>query len=240
MHASPNLERTTSPASPPRRRRLAAWPLWAVVAGATGAVATFGTDLRPAAEQAAFDQGVEYVVTPADMMGLDPLLGRLGFVAGLIALAALIVFAAAWRRHVESRFSGSTAARVFSIGLVATAGALTLGYGWRGALANYLGPESGMYDSEGLFVYFMLTDFGAYLPWAAVVVSAFALAWMAWVERSVSRVLGTVTALFAVGTLGLVALTGVPGLPGVFMPAWLVIVGLWLAVGRSRVTEPVR
>lgn len=221
----------------PRRRGVATWPLWAVLAGIAGIAGTVATDLRPIGELEAFQNGVEYTVTPADMLGLDPLLGRIGYFFGLVAIAALIVFAAAWRRHVEARFERSTAARVVSIGIVATAGALVLGYGWRGALANYLGAEAGLYGEEGLFVYYMLTDFGAYLPWMGVLVSAFALAWMAWVERSVSRILGGVTTVAAVGTFAGVLSTGVPGLPGVFMPAWLVVAGIWLAVGRSRVTR---
>ncbi|MGX1700933.1 hypothetical protein [Microbacterium sp. NPDC055357] len=48
---------------------------------------------------------------------------------------------------------------------------------------------------------------------------------------------GGVTTVAAVGTFAGVLSTGVPGLPGVFMPAWLVVAGIWLAVGRSRVTR---
>lgn len=219
------------------RRRFSAWPLWAVVSGVAGMTGTVGTDLRPAAESEAWMNGDDYTVTIADMAGLDPVIGRIGFVAGLIAVAGLIVFAAAWRRHVETVFTRSTAARVVSGGLIATAGAALLGYGWRGALANYLGPEAGTYDEQGLFVYYMLTDFGAYLPWFATLVAALGIAWMAWAERSVSRILGTVSALFALLLFAGVLVTGVPGLPGTLMQAWLVIAGVWLAVGRSRITQ---
>lgn len=228
---------TRSPSSPPSRtRRFAAWPLWASVAGIAGAAATLGTDLRPAAEMEAEAEGRDHLVTSADMIGLDPVLGRIGFTIGILAIAGLLVFAASWRRHIETRYPRSTAARLVSIGLIATAGALILGYGWRGSLANYLGPEAGLYGPEGLFVYYILTDFGAYLPWMGVTISAFGLAWMAWAERHISRILGTVTAIFAVGTIGTVVASGVPGLPGVFMPVWLTITGIWLAVGRRTVT----
>ncbi|GGH40700.1 hypothetical protein [Microbacterium album] len=240
MSSTPDLARphaSRSNSAAPRGRRFVAWPLWATLAGAAGAIGTVGTDLRPAAETAAWQEGRDYIVTSADMAGLDPALGRIGYSVGLLAILALIVFAAAWRRHVEQRFAGSIGARVVSVGLVASAGALVLGYGWRGALANYLGPEAGLYDSEGLFVYYMLTDFGAYLPWTGVLVSAFGLAWMAWAERSVSRILGGFTTIAAAGALLLVLISGVPGLPGVFMPAWLAVTGIWLAVGRSRVAE---
>ncbi|GAA2250228.1 hypothetical protein N1031_19950 [Herbiconiux moechotypicola] len=213
------------------------WPLWAVLAGVAGAVATVGTDLRPPAELAAWEAGAEYTVTPADMLELDPFLGRIGHVAGLVAIIGLLVFLSAWRRRVERPFARSTAARVVSAGLLATAGAALLGYGWRGALANYLGPEAGLYGEDGLFVYYMLTDFGAYLPWFGALVSALALAWMAFVERSVSRLLGTVSGVMAIGLLVGVVATGVPGLPGVLMPVWLAVTGLWLTLGRSLVTD---
>ena len=239
MSSTPDLARPGVGAPPAGRRiRLAAWPLWAVVAGIAGTVGTVATDLRPDAEMEAVADHELYAVTSADMIGLDPFLARVGFTAGLVAILCLIVFAAAWRRHADARLTRSTASRVVSGGLIAATAAITLGYGWRGALANYLGPEAGLYDEEGLFVYYMLTDFGAYLGWTGLVASALALAWMAFRERSVSRVLGGFSGVFGVLTLGAVFVSGVPGLPGVFMPVWLAVTGLWLAVGRSRVTEP--
>lgn len=237
MSSIPGVEPTAARSAARPKSRFAVWPLWAVLAGAAGMIGTVATDLRPDAELEAIARGESHAVVPADMIGLDPTLARIGFLAGLVAILALIVFAAAWRRRVETRFSRSTAAHVVSIGFVASAGALILGYGWRGALANYLGPEAGLYGEEGLFVYYMLTDFGGYIPWCGLLASALAVAWMAWIERSVSRVLGSVATVFGVLTLGAVVVSGVPGLPGVIMPFWLAVTGLWLAVGRSRITE---
>lgn len=213
-----------------------AWPLWASLAGAFGFAGTIVFDVRPAAEAAAWQAGEDYTVTGADMLGLDMLVGRLGWTAGLLAVAALLVFAAAWWKHAR-RFTDSIAARIVPFGVIAAAGALSLGYGWKGALANYLGAEAGLYDENGLFVYYMLTDFGAYLPWFCVLVSALAVAWMAFAERLVSRVLGAVSSLFGVGLLALMLISGVPGIPGTLIQGWLVIAGIWLAVGRSRITE---
>lgn len=238
MSSTPELDRTTDqrPQRAPRTR-FVAWPLWATLAGVAGIVGTLVTDLRPEAEIEAGQRGEDYIVGPADMLALDPMIGRIGFTAGMVAVAALIVFSALWRRNVETVFTRSAGARIVSGGIFASAGALIFGYGWRGALANYLGPESGLYDGEGLFVYYVLTDFGAYIAWGGVVVSALGLAWMAWGERNVSRVLGTVAAVFGAGAAAAVVVSGVPGLPGVFMPAWLTITGVWLAVGRSRITR---
>jgi hypothetical protein len=238
MSSTPELDNAAARAGASAgRSRFTAWPLWAVLSGIAGTIGTVATDLRPDAETEAIANGESHAVVPADMIGLDPTLARIGFLAGLLSILALIVFAAAWRRHVETLFSRSTAARVVSIGFIASAGALILGYGWRGALANYLGPEAGLYGEEGLFVYYMLTDFGAYIPWTGLVASAIALAWMAWIERNVSRVLGTFTAVLGIGALGAVVVSGVPGLPGILMPFWLAVTGIWLAVGRSRITQ---
>ena len=219
----------------PARRSFAAWPLWGSAAGALGFAGSVLFDVRPAAEGEAFDRGEEYTMPPADVLGLDVLTGRLGWTAGVLAVAFLLVFAAAWWRHTQ-RFGESTAAKLVAFGAVATAAAGTLGSGWKGALAYYLGPEAGMYDEHGLFVYYMLTDFGAYLPWLGVLVSSLAMVWLAFRERLVSRPLGAVSALFGLGLTALMLISGVPGIPGTLMQIWLVIAGVWLAVGRSAVT----
>ncbi|MCD2443056.1 hypothetical protein LQ757_12305 [Agromyces sp. SYSU K20354] len=224
-----------SPETTPTRFR--AWPLWAALAGTAGFIGTVITDLRPQGEIDAIANGELYRVTAADMVELDPTLARYGYVAGVVAIVALLVFQAVWRRNIESEFTRSAGARAVSGGIIATAGGLVLGYGWRGGLATYLGPESHNYSPDGLFIYYMLTDFGAYMPWLGVVVAAGGLAWMAYVERNVSRVLGAFCGLAAVGTLGAVVVSGVPGLPGGLMPLWLTIAGIWLAVGRSRITQ---
>ena len=233
--ASPNAVpgRGIGPDEPPRRR-ITLWPLWASLAGALGWAGTVVFDVRPPAESEAWKKGEDYLVTAADMSTLDALTGRLGWMAGLAGVAALLVFCACWRRSVESRYD-SVAARVVTLGAMATAGAALLGYGWKGAVANYLGPEAGTYDAEGMYAYYILTDFGAYLPWFGVLVSAFALVWMAFAERLVSRVLGAVSAVFAVGLTTIMLVLGVPGIPGTLIQIWLVVAGIWLAVGRSQV-----
>lgn len=223
--------------TPARGTRWRAWPLWASAAGALGLVGTVVFDARPPAETEAWLNGQDYLVTAVDVLTVDPLLNRLGWTAGLLAVAALLIFQAVWRRAVDDRYS-SAAGKVVSASMVATAAAGLLGYGWKGALGNYLGPEAGMYDETGLFIYYILTDFGAYFPWFATVVAAFAVTWMAFAERLVSRILGGVSAVFAVGLTILTFGTGVPGLPATLMPLWLVILGIWLAVGRSRITQP--
>lgn len=209
---------------PPRAsaaRRFRAWPLWGVPAGLLGLVATVFLNQRPEAEI----NGDHYTVTPDDMHTLDPGTYHLALVLGYLAVACLLVLAGQWRRNVEARFDWSAAAPVVSGGLVASAAGLSLAFGWMGALSRYLpgGPESSAYDERGWFAYFMLSDFSPYIAWLGVLVAAGALAWMAWRERLVSRVLGTLSGLFFLGLMGATLATGIPGLPG--------IAGIGLAVG---------
>ncbi|WP_028652987.1 hypothetical protein [Nocardioides halotolerans] len=214
--------------------RLTTWPLWGLPAGALGFVATVFLNDRPAAETS----GSGYTVTPADMADLDPGRYHLAVVLGYLSVGCLIVLAAQWRRRVESQFDWSTAAPVVSGGLLASAGALTLAYGWMGALSRYLpsAPEGTSFDERGTFVYFMLNDFSPYIGWYGVLVAGAALTWMAWRERLVSRGLGTLTAAVSVLVLAFVFVTGVPGIPAL-AAAELVVVSLWLALGRSPILQ---
>ena len=83
----------------------------------------------------------------------------------------------------------------------------------------------------------MLNDFSPFIGWLGVLVALLGLSWMAFREGLVSRGLGVVTGLIGGGTLVAVGVLGVPGLPFTALVG-LLIAGVWLAVGRSRVTEP--
>jgi hypothetical protein len=214
--------------------RITTWPLWGLPGGALGFVATVFLNDRPPAES----RGSHYTVTPDDMASLDPALYHAAVVLGFTSVVCLIVFAAQWRRRVELQYDWSTAAPVVSGGVIASAGALTLAYGWMGALSRYLpdAPEGSAYDDRGTFVYFMLNDFSPYVAWLGVLVAGAGLAWMAFRERLVSRGLGALTGLLFVAALAFVFGTGVPGVPGI-AGAELAAVSLWLAFGRSPITQ---
>ena len=220
----------------PARVRL--WAIWGAVAGILGFSATVLFDHRPESELAAADRRESIVLDPSYMAELTRTPNYLGFLVGFAAVAAMLVFAATWKRWVEHRFPESIAARVVSGGVYVTAAGLTLAYGWKGALANYGydGPERGLYEDDGLFVYYMLTDFGPYIPWLGILVAAAAFGWLAWRERLLSRVLGTFSALYFVLIVTGYIVMGVPGLAGPASGLWLAIACIWLAVGRSRVT----
>lgn len=225
---------TTTPK--PARQRL--WALWGAAAGLLGFVGTIIFDVRPESEIIAADKGEPFILDPSYMSELTRMPSYLGFLFGFAAVAAMLVFQGAWKRWVEHRFPESIAARVVSGGLIASAAGLTFAYGWKGALANYGydGPEKGLYGDDGLFVYYMLTDFGAYIPWLGVLVAAGALAWMAWRERLVSRVLGTISGLYFLFIWAMYIVMGVPGLAGPLGGLYLLFASLWIAFGRSRIT----
>jgi hypothetical protein len=229
---APTTDVTDSPGTA-ARARFTAWPLWGAAAGALGMVATVVTD-----ERAGDTQDMSYTVSVTDIAALDHLPFRIGGFAGYLTVILLAVFIACWRRRVEERFSWSVGASVVTVGMGVSAAALTLAYGWKAALGNYLhgAMEEGAYDDAGLYVYYVMNDFSPYIGWLGVLVAAGALAWMAFRERLVSRVLGGVSAVVSIGTLLAVAGTGVPGLP-VVASLGLMVAGVWLAVGRSAITR---
>jgi hypothetical protein len=198
-----------------------------------GIVATMVTDVRPDGKRDGSS-----LVTPADMESLSRSSYHVGVVTGYLTVAALLVLAAAWRRSVETRYADSVAARVVANGLVAAAGALMLGYGFKGAMAVYLpgGSDEGGYGPDGLFVYYMLNDFGSFIGWVGVTVAAGAVAWLSLRERVISRWIGVVSVVAVLLPLGLLLATGLPGFPGVVGGLWLTVASLGLAFGKSPVS----
>ena len=216
---------TTTPAHTRRPR----WPLLATAAGLTGLAATLVLDGRTS-DAASLDHRL--------FVDLDPLTYRLSMVLGYVTVVLLLVLAATWRRRVEPMLPGSTAAHLVPLGLVSSAAGLTYGYGWKGALGNYLPGsfEPTAFDDAGLYVYYVLNDFGSFIGWLGVVIAAGAIAVMGLRERSVPRWLGVVAVLPVLQTTLMVAGMGVPGVPALLGPAWLVVTGLGLYVSRSTVT----
>ncbi len=207
------------------------WPLAASAAGLLGFTATLVLDGRGAATDISLSDNL--------FTDLSPMTYRLSMVTGYLAVAMLLLLAAQWRRRVEPRVPGSTAAYLAPLGLVASAAGLAYGYGWKGALGLYLpdGPEAGSFDSSGLYVYYMLCDFGAWIGWLGVVITAAAIAWMGLRERTVSRWIGIVSLLPVIQTTAMVAGMGVPGVPALLGPIYLVVLGIGLAFGKSTISR---
>lgn len=224
---------TEAPPAPrmPAAKRFHWWPLWAVGCGLLGLIATVVTDTRAG-------DGPSATVGVADMAALDHEMFRLGGFVGYLCVAALLVFAAVWQRRVTHTFVWSLGARIVTFGLVASAAALSLAYGWKGALGNYLhgAAEDDYYDDSGLYVYYLMNDFSPYVGWLPVTVALGGIAWMAFAEGLVSRPLGAVAGALTALITAAVAVTGVPGLPFLSMFG-LVVVGSWLTVGRSPILQ---
>lgn len=219
---------TTTPAT---TRRFTAWPLLISASGALALVAAF-LEGRPDN-----DPSFEYPLTAEDLLSIDPLPYRISGALGFVLALLLLVTAAVWRHRVERRFTGSVGASLVSFGVLATAALVTLAYGWRGAVGDYFpgGPEEDTYDLEGLYNYYILTDFSPYIAFIPLVASAYGLTWMAFRERLVSRGLGAAAGLLATGGLVFSFVTGVPGIPGAVVMG-LLPAGIWLAFGRSAIT----
>lgn len=224
----PTLDRATTPEGGRRAR----WPLFASAAGLLGFVGTIALDGRIMIED-----GVK--LDHELFADLNPMTYRLSMIVGYLAVVMLLMLAANWRRRVEPRLPGSTAAHLVPFGLVASAAGLTYGYGWKGALGNYMpgGMEEGAYDDSGLYVYYLLNDFGAWIGWLGVVVVAGAIAYMALKERTVSRWIGAIALVPVVQTTLMVVGIGVPGVPALLGPIWLFVTGLGLYFGKSTITR---
>ena len=221
----------TGVTTPPRKRRQR-WPLLATAAGVTGFMATMVLDGRTV-----HDEGVS--LDHQLFADLDPLTFRLSMVFGYLTVVLLLVLAATWRRRVEPRLPDSTAAHLVPLGLVSSAAGLTYGYGWKGALGNYLPGsfEPTAFDDGGLYIYYVLNDFGAWIGWLGVVIAAGAVAVMGLREGSVSRWIGALAVLPVLQTTFMVAGLGVPGVPALLGPIWLVVTGLGLHFGTSTISR---
>jgi len=221
---------TTAEDTIDRRSR---WPLYGAAAGLLGFVATMPLDGRDGVP-------TENVKLTHDLfVDLNPAVYRASMILGYLSVVLLLVMAANWRRRVETRLPGSTAAHLVPFGLVASAAGLTYGFAWKGALGNYMpgGLEDDFFDDQGLAVYFMLNDFGSFIGWLGVVVAAGAVAWMGLRERTVSRWIGVVSVLPVIQTAVMVAGLGVPGVQGILAGIWLFVAGLGLTFGRSTITR---
>lgn len=225
VYASP--EQSQAPAQGRAR-----WPWAGVAAGVLGLVATLVADVHPILEK-----GQSY--TSAYIPEVPQRMAHISVITGFATVVFLLILAAAWRRRVEPRVPGSTAAHLVPNALTAAAGALILGYSWKGSLALYLpgGVEHGGFDESGLYTLFVLNDFGSFVGWLGVVIAAGAIAWMALRERTVSRWIGVISLLPVVVVIGAVGATGLPGIQGVIGPVWLTVASLGLAFGRSTIVR---
>jgi hypothetical protein len=199
------------------------WAWWGVVAGVLGIIGTIVTLVN------ADDP------TPDGVRSLDPGMYHVGGVAGYLTVAALLVTAAAWRARVARLMPASITARVVADGMTASAGALALGYGWKLATGLYLdgGANAGQFDKNGLFVYYVLDDFGPFIGWLGVVVAAGAMVVLGVRMRAVPRWIGFVSVVPVLAVLVVALGAGVAGFPGIVGPLWMIVTFGALALRRA-------
>jgi len=198
--------RASSPVAPGSVRRSGRWAWWGVVAGAAGIVGTLLTD----AQGAVWEDGVTLGSEAIRQVERAPY--HVGVVAGFVA------------------------AGVVSAALTASAGAMMLGYGFKGSMAVYLpgGMDEGTFTDEGLFSIWMFLDFAPYIAWWGTVVAAGVVTWISLRNRLLPRWIGFVSIPFAVAPLAFMVASGLPGM-SVVGTAWMAIVSLGLVVGGRRV-----
>jgi hypothetical protein len=197
------------------------WAWWGVTAGVLGLIGTIVTI-----------SNLDHP-TPDKVADLGSATFHIGGAVGYVCVAMLLVTAAAWRSRVARLVPHSIAARVVADGLTASAGALALGYGWKIALGGYLGPDAGLFDKDGLFVYFMLNDFGPFIGWLGVTVAAGAMVVLALRERVVPRWIGYVSILPVLAVTVVSLGVGIAGFPGMVGPLWMIVAFGGLALGKS-------
>lgn len=204
------------------------WPLWGVGAGVLGAIGHLFTIQSPSEE--------EIFSGPALIETLDRANYHIGIVTGLAGVFCLLILAAAWRRWATAVAPENLAAGAVPLAMTASAGAMMLAYGFKGALAVYLpgGTDEGAYPNENLLTFFMIDDFGAFISWWGVAMAAGAMAWLALKDRLLPVWIGVLAAIFAIVPVGFVAAMGLPGFPGVIDPFGLIFLSAGLAFTLRR------
>jgi hypothetical protein len=222
---------TNGPASGARRPRSAAWALWGAGAGVLGFLATGVTDTQGRLYEEGVTLDAQDAVREVERWGYHA-----GIVLGIAATFCLLVAAAGWRRWASERAPDNLAARVVPMAMTASAGAMILGYGFKGALAVYLpgGMDEGTFTLDSLSSIFMFLDFAPYMVWWGVCFAAIAMTWLSLRDRALPRWIGVVGVPFSLAPIVFMAATGLPGFPGVVDSLWLTIVSVGTFLGGRR------
>jgi hypothetical protein len=204
------------------------WHLWGAAAGALGLVANVVTDDQASLTEEERRSGAA-VVDLLDRTGY-----HVGVVAGILCVFCLVLLAAGWRR----RTIGETDAAALAVPVALTVGAsaLLVGYGFKGALAEYLpgGINDDNFSADGLYALFVINDTAPWFGWLGVIFAAALYAWLSLRRRVVPLWIGIVSAIAVLPPLGVMLATGAVAIAGVVAPAWLLVASLGLAVGGRR------
>jgi hypothetical protein len=121
-------------------------------------------------------------------------------------------------------------------GIVASAAALILGYGWKLGMAIYLpgGLDSKEFGDEAKFVYYVVNDFGPFIGWLGVIVSAGAFAWIGLRDKLVPAWLGVFSLLPVLAVAFMGAGMSIAGYQGIVGPVWLIVASAAIAFDHHR------
>lgn len=225
------IDPTSAPPTltPPPSATRPRWPLFGVVAGAAALAAAF-TGMPSDLTDEQWTMGVDVIDE------LDRANYHVAFVLGLVAVAALLVTAAAWRRWADRNAPDDLAARTIPGALAATAALNVLGYSLMGSMALYLpgGMDENLLSREAIFVNFTMLDFGVLLGWWSTVVAAGCVAVLSFRrERILPRWMGVVSVLLMLVPIVFAVLTALPGMPGFTMPLWLVVISAGMVLSPT-------
>lgn len=209
------------------------WAAWGVLAGVSGVVSNLVLNDQSSVtdEQMASAAGV--------IEHLDRTNYHAGVVAGWIAIAGLLVMAAGWRRAIHRMGDDHLAWSVIPYGLVAAAASLLLGYGVKGALAEYLpgGANEDNFPAEAVYQMFVFNDNAPWVGWWGVLFAAGAVTWLSIRRRGSTPLwLGILGGLIVLHATAVIVGIGAVAIAGFTGPLWLIASSTWLLLGGTPTT----
>lgn len=209
------------------------WAASGVLAGACGVVSNliFNDQNSVTDEQMASAAGV--------IEHLDRANYHAGVVAGWVAITGLLVMAAGWRRAIDGTGDDHLAWGIIPYGLLAAAASLLLGYGVKGALAEYLpgGSNEDNFPTEALYQMFVFNDNAPWVGWWGVLFAAGAVTWLSFRRRGSTPLwLGILGGLIVLHATVVMVGTGAVAIAGLTGPIWLIASSTWLLLGGTPTT----
>lgn len=210
------------------------WPVWGVVAGVAGIASNIGFNDQNSVTDEQMASG------PGVIEFLDRTNYQVGVVAGWVAVVGLLVAASGWARLADRLGDDHLAWRVIPYGLVAAGTSLILGYGVKGALAEYLpgGANDDNFPPEGVYAMFVFNDNAPWVGWWGVLFAAGASSWLAFRRRGPVPIwLGILGVLLVLHSVVVMVGTGAVAFAGLSGPVWLIVASVWLLVSGPARSE---
>jgi hypothetical protein len=204
------------------------WPIFGVIGGLAG-VASGATSITSVTDEQA-RSGVDVI----DHLSRGQY--HVSFMLGLVSVVSLFLAASGWKRWAEQRAPRDLAARTIGPALAAVATINIIFASIAGSMALYLpgGTDTGTLSREGIFVNYILLDFGMLLGWWGAIVAAGCVAALSFRrDRVLPRWMGVVSVLFMLPGIAMASLIALPGFVGLTMPIWLIVISIGLVFSRT-------